>query len=345
MQLPRGTFHSLKKSSTVASLLGELTASSFTGYCTIAVGNTVVSTVFEAGECILAHFGNDEGLAARERLKGMGEAEISAELYTLTPKQIQLALEFNPSMAMKASPIATPPAAPAPAPSRHKPAGEPPARKKAVVRGQAGAARSDARVPPLQLPRGRFYSVKRGISLSDLIDDMRETHFSGYCSLSMDEESITFVAEDGICLLVDFYPERGSAALQIMQTSLDDEINAELYTLTPAQMQLALEFNRDYRVSISTKSPVFKMKPQKIPERAARKEGERNQQRHQAEKADGGDDFDEQIQALESMDLQTMTEQFKDNFKDVLTRLDLEYLLDEEDNGRKVRTRGGQVRE
>jgi hypothetical protein len=339
--LPRGTFHSLKKSSTVASLLGECTASSFTGYCTITVGNTPVFMVFEAGECILAHFGNDEGLAARERLKGMGEAEVSAELYTLSPKQIQLALEFNPSMAMKAAAGA----APVPVPSSPKPAGVLPARKKPPSRDPPGSARGDARVPPLQLPRGRFHSIKRGITLSDLIDDMRETHFSGYCSLSMNQESITFVAEDGICLLVDFYPERGSAALQIMQTSLEDEITAELYTLTPAQMQLALEFNRDYRVSISTKSPVFKMKPQKIPERAARKEGERGQQRHPAEKADGADDFEEQIQALESMDLQTMTEQFKDNFKDVLTRLDLEYLLDEEGKEMKVRNKGGEVHE
>jgi uncharacterized protein (DUF433 family) len=341
MQLPRGTFHSLKKSISIASLLGELTDTSFTGYCTITIDNAPVFMVFEAGECILAHFGDDEGLAARERLKGMGEAEVSAELYTLSPKQIQLALEFNSSMTMKPAPAA----APEPGPSRQKPAGGSTARKIPQIKDDGEAVRDGARVPPLQLPRGRFHSIKRGITLSDLIDDMRETHFSGYCNLTMNQESITFVAEDGICLLVDFYPERGSAALQIMQTSLEDEITAELYTLTPAQMQLALEFNRDYRVSINTKSPVFKMKPQKVPERTARKEGDRGQPRPAVVKAEGGDDFEEQIQALESMDLQTMTEQFKDNFKDVLTRLDLEYLLDEEEDGMKIRQKGGEIHE
>jgi hypothetical protein len=341
MQLPRGTFHSLKKSISIASLLGELTDSSFTGYCTINVEKSPVFMVFEGGECILAHFENDEGLAARERLKGMGAAEVNAELYTLSPKQIQLAREFNPSMAMKAAPVA----APAPVLSLHKPEAGSSGRKIPPARNNGGTARSGARVPPLQLPRGRFHSVKRGITLSTLIDDMRETHFSGYCSLSMEQESIKFVAEDGICLLVDFYPERGSAALQIMQTSLEDDITAELYTLTPAQMQLALEFNRDYRVSISTKSPVFKMKPRKVPERTARKTGIRGPPRPVAEKTDGGDDFAEQIQALESMDLQTMTDQFKDNFKDVLTRLDLEYLLDEGEKEGKLPQKGGEIHE
>jgi hypothetical protein len=340
MQLPRGSFHSLKKSISIASLLGELNDSSFTGYCTITIDNAPVFMVFEAGECILAHFGDDEGLAARERLKGMGEAEVSVELYTLSPKQIQLSLEFNPSMGMKAAPSM----APAPAQPRKKPAGGSTVKKIPRPQGGGSVVRTDGRVPPLQLPRGRFHSIKRGITLSDLIDDMRDTHFSGYCSLTMNQEAITFVAEDGICLLVDFYPERGSPALQIMQTSLEDEVTAELYTLTPAQMQLALEFNRDYRVSISTKSPVFKMKPQKIPERTVRKEGERGQSRAAGERTDGADDFEEQILALESMDLHTMTEQFKDNFKDVLTRLDLEYLLEGEEKGVNEHQKGGKIR-
>jgi len=339
MQLPRGSFHSLKKSIPVASLLGELTDSSFTGYTTITINNAPVFMVFEAGECILAHFGDDEGLAARERLKGMGEAEVSAELYTLSPKQIQLAMEFNPSMGMKTAQKA----APAPAQARQKPVGGSQVRSIPKGTDNGSAARMAARIPPLQLPRGRFHSIKRGITLSDLIDDMRDTHFSGYCNLTMNQESITFVAEDGICLLVNFYPERGSAALQIMQTSLEDEIMAELYTLTPAQMQLALEFNRDYRVSISTKSPVFKMKPQKIPERTARKGGERGPPRPASERTESADDFEEQILALESMDLHTMTEQFRDNFKDVLTRLDLEYLLDEEEKEANGRQRGGEI--
>ncbi|HDR74313.1 MAG TPA: hypothetical protein ENN85_10490 [Methanoculleus sp.] len=316
-----------------------MTDSSFTGYCMITLDDAPAFLVFEAGACILAHCGNDEGLTARERLKGMGEVDASAELYTLTPKQIQLTQEFNPSMTMKGAPA---PAA-APVHPRHSPAAPSQTGARPERRGKGGEARTDARVPPLQLPRGRFHSIKRGITLSDLIDDMRETHFSGYCNLAMNQESITFVAEDGICLLVDFYPERGSAALQIMQTSLEDEINAELYTLTPAQMQLALEFNRDYRVSISTKSPVFKMKPQKIPERTVRTGSDRGKPHSPGERADAVDDFEEQILALESMDLDTMTEQFRDNFKDVLTRLDLEYLLDARDKDPDERRNGGEI--
>ncbi|MDG6257027.1 MAG: hypothetical protein QCH35_05445 [Methanomicrobiaceae archaeon] len=316
-----------------------MTDSSFTGYSMITLDDAPAFLVFEAGECILAHCGNDEGLTARERLKGMGEVDVSAELYTLTPKQIQLTREFNPSMAMKGAPAPIP----APATSGRAPAGTSQGRTKPKSRGEGETVRTDARVPPLQLPRGRFHSIKRAITLSDLIDEMRETHFSGYCNLTMNQESITFVAEDGICLLVDFYPERGSAALQIMQTSLEDEITAELYTLTPAQMQLALEFNRDYRVSISTKSPVIKMMPQKIPERAVRTGGDRSKPHPPGENADGVDDFEEQILALESMDLDTMTEQFKDNFKDVLTRLDLEYLLDERDKDSDERRKSGEI--
>ncbi|KQC03827.1 MAG: hypothetical protein APR53_00605 [Methanoculleus sp. SDB] len=279
-----------------------------------------MSLVFDRGICILADVPPRCGTEGFDYLKSEGGEEVNAELYSLTRAQIDLSIEFNKKFRVEDAAVPAPDISGQSAVAR-QPAGT------GVPRGSSPLqkARPAATVAPLQMPRGTFHSLKKGVSFSRLIDDLREMRFSGCCNLAFPDRKGTIVFEEGICMIADFPPTRGSDALQALQPLVDGTVNAELYTLTPAQMQLVLEFNREYRVSVATSPSLVAVKPQKVAERPL-KSGE-------PESGDEGlnEDFDEQIRAIESMDLSAMSEQFKDSFKDILNRLQLDYLLEKEE--------------
>jgi len=96
MQLPRGRFHRLLKSTTSRALIEEMNSSQFTGTCMIALGSESAVLVLNEGLVVLAEYGGLKGQQALEIVQGGEEIEAAAELNLLTPDQIQLALEFNP---------------------------------------------------------------------------------------------------------------------------------------------------------------------------------------------------------------------------------------------------------
>jgi hypothetical protein len=96
MQLPRGTFQGIKKDIALADLLEELQGMRFTGSVNFEVDRTVANLVFRKGKMILSEFGSDEGDAALECMKGLGDRNVDASLSEMTDPQLSLALEFNP---------------------------------------------------------------------------------------------------------------------------------------------------------------------------------------------------------------------------------------------------------
>ncbi|NYT06519.1 MAG: hypothetical protein GKC04_09190 [Methanomicrobiales archaeon] len=314
MQLPRGTFYSLKKGMTLSSLLDELRSAAFSGHCSFPLGNTSGSLVFDRGTCILADVPPRAGTEACTYLQEAGGELVNAELYSLTPAQINLSIEFNAKFRVAVAPRQGAAAA-----------GSMPVSPAPPARGPQATRRPSATVLPLQVPRGTFHAMKKGVDFSVLIDELREQRFSGYCQLTFADKQGTIVLEEGICLMADIPPHRGSDALQELQGRVDGKVSAELYRLTPAQMQLTLEFNRDYRVTVGVKGSLLSLKPQKVAERPPKSE--------EAVVREGGisDDFEEQMRAIESMDLDAMSERFKDTFRDVLNRMQLDYLLEKEE--------------
>jgi len=95
MQLPRGRFHRLIKSTTTRALIDECLAERFTGICTI-LGSETVTLVLNDGEVVLAEYGGIKKQHALDAALKGEENEVAAELNLLTPDQIRLALEFNP---------------------------------------------------------------------------------------------------------------------------------------------------------------------------------------------------------------------------------------------------------
>jgi hypothetical protein len=97
MQLPRGTFREIKKSTEFGGLLEELQQMRFTGICTISHGSANGIIVFKSGKRILAEYEKNIGDAAWDKLQNIVEETVGAVLSTLDEAQIQLSLEFNKS--------------------------------------------------------------------------------------------------------------------------------------------------------------------------------------------------------------------------------------------------------
>jgi hypothetical protein len=95
MQLPRGTFLNIKRSTKVGDLLAELQDMKFTGICSISSGNAIGTVVFKSGKRILAQYKDITGDAASEELQKIISEKVDASLSTLNEAQIQLSLEFN----------------------------------------------------------------------------------------------------------------------------------------------------------------------------------------------------------------------------------------------------------
>ncbi len=100
----------------------------------------------------------------------------------------------------------------------------------------------------MQLPRGTFREIKRGISVSVLLGELEKTGFSGICSFSFAESTGTLVFKAGKGILAKFLNRNGDAAWDELQKILDEEVDAALSTLDEAQIQLSLEFNKSSRL-------------------------------------------------------------------------------------------------
>jgi len=95
----------------------------------------------------------------------------------------------------------------------------------------------------MQLPRGTFHSIKKGILFRSLLDEMEKNRFSGYCTISCGIETCTLVLSSGIYILADYHKLEGDPAWQKIQKLLDTKVDAGLTTLNNVQLQLAREFN------------------------------------------------------------------------------------------------------
>jgi hypothetical protein len=95
MQLPRGTFNSIKKNILLHALLEEIESQKFSGYCTVTSGDTTFSIVFKSGMYMLADYEKNEGEAAWNQIRDRMDQQVDAALTSLTNQQLELCVEFN----------------------------------------------------------------------------------------------------------------------------------------------------------------------------------------------------------------------------------------------------------
>lgn len=100
----------------------------------------------------------------------------------------------------------------------------------------------------MQLPRGKFRSIKKGVPLGDILDEMATSRFSGICSFSSNTVNGTMVFKGGLVILAKVQDQYGDPAVIEARLVVDQVIDAVLSDLDGTQMQLALEFNKHAHV-------------------------------------------------------------------------------------------------
>jgi hypothetical protein len=95
----------------------------------------------------------------------------------------------------------------------------------------------------MQLPRGSFHAIRRGIVLHSLLDEMEKSGFSGYCTLSYDAVNCTLVLHSGNYILAEYGKTEGDAAWLKIHDLMTKKVDAALTNLSEAQLKLCIEFN------------------------------------------------------------------------------------------------------
>ena len=100
----------------------------------------------------------------------------------------------------------------------------------------------------MQIPRGKFRSIKKGISLGEILDGMATSGFSGICSFSSATIKGTMVFKGGVIILAKVQDQYGDPAVVEARLVVGQVIDAVLSDLDGTQVQLALEFNKHAHV-------------------------------------------------------------------------------------------------
>lgn len=101
----------------------------------------------------------------------------------------------------------------------------------------------------MQLPRGTFREIRKSVTIDSLLKELDGERFSGVASISSQSLTGTFVFKAGKCILVKFQKSRGDAGLDELQKARGEEVDAAISLLGDAQIELALEFNKPFRIT------------------------------------------------------------------------------------------------
>jgi hypothetical protein len=112
----------------------------------------------------------------------------------------------------------------------------------------------------MQLPRGKFRAIKKGVHLGEILDELTKTRTSGICSFSSGTINGTMVFKNGIVVLAKVQNLYGDPAWDEAGSSGNHVIDAIVSDLDNAQMQLALEFNKK---AVVQKGAIHHAAPQK----------------------------------------------------------------------------------
>lgn len=96
----------------------------------------------------------------------------------------------------------------------------------------------------MQIPRGTFRDLKKGIHLGTLVREMQEASFSGYCKIATGGETVILVFDKGTIVLANAGELEGDAVLPHLRQLQDTSVDTILHDLSGTQLKMTLEFNR-----------------------------------------------------------------------------------------------------
>lgn len=97
MQLPSGTFHSIKRNKALKGLIDEAHELRFSGGIVISLNGKTPAVVLKNGTIILAEYSQFSGNDALKEINKFQEQLVDAEYRSYTDPQLSLAQEFNKS--------------------------------------------------------------------------------------------------------------------------------------------------------------------------------------------------------------------------------------------------------
>jgi len=211
-----------------------------------------------------------------------------------------------------------------------------------------------------QIPRGKFVSIQKSVPLLNVIRLAEEKNFTGYMIIDIGIRKASIIYRSGMCIMIDYPPKYGEEATRDIQHEFEKRVTAELYDLSHQQMDLTLEFNEGYwannwtkgtGVSITSISKGIIEEKEIIIEKNGQdgfntsdsktdvkiskssehiditKISETDMQTADAPDEENFDEFAKEVNTLENMDMELMESRVRENFKDVIKELDLEYLI------------------
>lgn len=102
----------------------------------------------------------------------------------------------------------------------------------------------------MQLPRGTFREIIRAVAIEGLLRDLDGEKFSGIANISSHSLTGTLVFKAGKCILIKFLTSRADAAWDELQKARSEKVDAALALLGDAQIELALEFNKQFKIQM-----------------------------------------------------------------------------------------------
>ncbi len=127
----------------------------------------------------------------------------------------------------------------------------------------------------MQLPRGTFREIRKNITIESLIHALDGDKFTGVVNISSPSVTGTLVFRSGECILVKIGDVRGDAGMEEVIRAGKKEVDAAISILDDAQIELALEFNKPFRILRSGKRtpppvPQRPVQPSREPARPSR---------------------------------------------------------------------------
>jgi len=122
----------------------------------------------------------------------------------------------------------------------------------------------------MQLPRGKFRSVIKGVALNSLIQELAEVRYTGVVTITRNHELVTLVIQKGRYILAEYGSLRGDPAWEAINMLGEANVDAILADFTDAGLKLATEFNGDCLLSSPILTRAFKVPRERTREPGAR---------------------------------------------------------------------------
>jgi len=118
----------------------------------------------------------------------------------------------------------------------------------------------------MQLPRGKFRSVIKGVALNSLMQELAEVRYTGVITFTRNHELISLVIQRGRYLLAEYGPLKGDAALVAINDLGEAIVDAILADFSEAGLKLAIEFNETCLLSSPIMTRTFEAPKERVKE-------------------------------------------------------------------------------